>query len=51
MRDEYLVACHLVNQSGEIYGHLSRDVSRGQDPLDERKRISVQCLAIFKFKE
>ena len=37
MRDEYLVACHLVDQSEEIYGHLSRGVCRGQDRLDERK--------------
>ena len=31
MRVEYLVACHLVDQSEEIYGHLSRGVRRGQD--------------------
>ena len=35
MRDEYLVACHLVDQSEEVYGHLSRGVRRGQDRLDE----------------
>ena len=32
MRDEYLVACHLVDQSEEIYGHLSRGVRRGSGP-------------------
>ena len=32
MRDEYLVACHLIDQPEEIYGHLSRGVRRGSGP-------------------
>ena len=32
MRDEYLVACHLVDQSEEVYGHLTRGVRRGSGP-------------------
>ena len=35
MRDEYLVACHLLDQSKEVYGHLTTGVRRGQGRLDE----------------
>ena len=47
MRDEYLVACHLVDQSEEVYevyGHLSRGVRRGQDRLDET--LTLTCLIV-----
>ena len=40
MRDEYLVACNLVDQSEEVYGHLSRGVRWGQDHLDENLTLT-----------
>ena len=40
MRDEYLVACHLVDQSEEVYGHLSRGVRRGQESGPSRRKLN-----------
>ena len=56
MRDEYLVACHLVDQSEEIYGHLSRGVRRGSGPsrrnlnFNESYSKLNECAVLIKVK-